>query len=110
LAHNVWNQQSNQAVAKIIHNFGRADELDRGSLVRLCKSIARVCGVDVNEPTAPKEKHPFGRDQDLLAGDVKLICIFHSNQPPVPGESGRTLRGKATTFYCEATLRLITDS
>ena len=72
LAHNVWNQQSNQAVAKIIHNFGRADELDRGSLVRLCKSIARVCGVEVHELTAPQE-NPAGRDQDILPDEVKLI-------------------------------------
>ena len=70
--HNVWNQQSNQAVAKIIHNFGRADELDRGSLVRLCKSIARVCGVEVHELTAPQE-NPAGRDQDMLPDEVKLI-------------------------------------
>jgi len=72
LAHNVWNQQSNQAVAKIIHNFGRADELDRGSLVRLCKSIAHVCGVEVHELTAPQE-NPAGRDQDMLPDEVKLI-------------------------------------
>ncbi|AEB08879.1 hypothetical protein Desac_1012 [Desulfobacca acetoxidans DSM 11109] len=73
LAHNVWNQQSSQAVAKIIHNFSRADELDRGSLIRLCKSIARVCGAEVNEITVPQEKSLAGRDQDLLPDEVKLI-------------------------------------
>ena len=73
LAHNVWNQQSNQAVAKIIHNFGRADELDRDSLVRLCKSIARVCGVEVNECTPSQEPRLAGRDKDILPDEVKLI-------------------------------------
>jgi len=37
-------------VAKIIHNFGRTDQLDRKELVRLLYLIARVCGLTVVDP------------------------------------------------------------
>lgn len=50
LAHNVRHPESRKPVAQIVHNFGRADELDRDILVRLCRSIARVCGVEIRDP------------------------------------------------------------
>jgi len=49
LAHNVRNPRTGKPLAQIIHNFGRADHVDRDSLVRLCRSIARVCGVSVQD-------------------------------------------------------------
>ena len=53
LAHNARHPQTRKPVAKIIHNFGRADQLDRQELVRLCNSIARVCGLIVTDPVDP---------------------------------------------------------
>jgi len=50
LAHNERHPDTQKPVAKIIHSFGRADTLDREQLVRLCRSIARVCGVEVVDP------------------------------------------------------------
>ncbi len=50
LAHNVRHERTGKPVARIIHNFGRADELDRIGLARLCRSIARVCGLEVRGP------------------------------------------------------------
>ena len=50
LAHNERDPVTRKPVARIIHSFGRADELDRDQLVRLCQSIARVCGVQVIDP------------------------------------------------------------
>ena len=50
LAHNVRDPETHKPVAQIIHNFGRADELDRDVLVRLCRSIARICGVEISDP------------------------------------------------------------
>jgi hypothetical protein len=47
LAHNERDPVTKKPVAKIIHTFGRSDELDRDQLVRLCRSIARVCDVDI---------------------------------------------------------------
>ena len=47
LAHNERHPESKHSVARIIHSFGRADELDREELLRLCQSIARVCDLKV---------------------------------------------------------------
>jgi len=52
LAHNERHSETGKPVAKIIHSFGRADQLNRDQLVRLCHSIARVCGVEVRDPIA----------------------------------------------------------
>ena len=56
LAHNERHPVTKKPIAKIIHSFGRADELDRDALVRLCKSIARVCGLTVIDPMADDEQ------------------------------------------------------
>lgn len=42
LAENVWDPQRGCAVAKVIYNFGRADQLDAEKLRRLAASIRRV--------------------------------------------------------------------
>ena len=56
LAHNERNPATGQTTAKVIHNFGRADQLDREALARLCHSIARVCGLNViDAPSDPLE-------------------------------------------------------
>ena len=52
LAHNERDPKTRKPVAKIIHNFGRVDKLDRQQLVRLCQSIARVCGITIVDPFA----------------------------------------------------------
>ena len=39
-------------MAKIVHSFGRADQLDREALIRLCKSIARICDIKIVDPMA----------------------------------------------------------
>ena len=51
LAHNERHPETKKPVAKVIHRFGRADQMDKDGLVRLCKSIAKVCGVTVNDPS-----------------------------------------------------------
>jgi transposase len=48
LAENVWDKTKKFPTARVIHNFGRAEHLDKESLMRLAKSILRVCqGVDL---------------------------------------------------------------
>lgn len=42
LAENVWDRDKGYAVAKVIYNFGRADQVDRESLQRLARSILRI--------------------------------------------------------------------
>jgi transposase len=54
LAHNERHPVTKKPVAKVIHTFGRADELDREQLVRLCRSIARVCDVEIIDRLDPQ--------------------------------------------------------
>ena len=42
LAENVWDATKQCAVAKVVHNFGRAEQLDGAALQRLARSILRV--------------------------------------------------------------------
>ena len=81
LAHNERDPVTRKPVAKIIHSFGRADELDRDSLVRLCRSIARVCGLEVIDPIAESRAlldTPVG-----LPFDFKLHRTFDYGVPLV---------------------------
>jgi len=50
LAHNARHPETGQPVARILYNFGRADRVGRDQLVRLCRSIARVCNLRVIDP------------------------------------------------------------
>ena len=72
LAHNERHPDTRKPVARIIHSFGRADELDRDQLVRLCNSIARVCGLKVFDPINDSEDTQ-PNDPLRLSDDVKLI-------------------------------------
>src|ERR1700687_2365787 len=42
LAENTWNATAKRAEARVVHNFGRADQVDRAALQRLGNSIHRV--------------------------------------------------------------------
>jgi hypothetical protein len=44
LAHNERHPQSGNSVARVVHSFGREDQLDREALSRLTASIARYLG------------------------------------------------------------------
>jgi hypothetical protein len=84
LAHNVRHAETGQPVAEIIHNFGRSDELDRDDLVRLCRSIARVCGVEVRDPLlAEGAPTPPGEQPPALPENVKLVRTLEFGVPYV---------------------------
>jgi len=70
LAHNERHPETRRPVAKIIHNFGRVDQLDRQELVRLCQSIARVCGLQVTDPAGGNDE-PSSKAVGLPA-DLKI--------------------------------------
>ena len=59
LAHNERHPETGNPVAKVIHNFGRADKVDREALTRLVRSISRVLDVTVDEPG--------------VSGDVEIV-------------------------------------
>ena len=59
LAETRWDAAKRQPTAHIIHNFGRADGEQREALLRLARSITRVCngGLEAPAPLAvPGEK------------------------------------------------------
>ena len=80
LAYNVRHPETNQPTPRIIHNFGRADQLDRQQLVRLCSSIARVCELKVTDPLRDVSPPPAARAEDwpetLEKGKVKIVQNF----------------------------------
>jgi len=71
LAHNERDPVTKKPVAKIIHSFGRADELERDQLVRLCRSIARVCNIEVIDPLSTDAQLPLTTTVGLPL-DLKL--------------------------------------
>lgn len=83
LAHNVRHAGTGQPVAEIIHNFGRADELNRDDLVRLCRSIARVCGLVVHDPLTNPAETTGREDAAALPQDVKLMRTLGLGVPYV---------------------------
>ena len=42
LAENVWNPGTQRSEAKVVHSFGRADQLDKAALARLVVSVVGV--------------------------------------------------------------------
>ena len=81
LAHNRRHPVTRKPIAQIIHNFGRADKLDREELVRLCQSIARVCGLDITDPLA--ENVEAEQRQSGFTDDIKIIRTVSMGCPLV---------------------------
>ena len=73
LAHNERHPKTKKPIAKIIHRFGRADKLDRSELTRLCQSIARVCGLEINDPLDPNKGDSLLVDKVGFPQEIKLI-------------------------------------
>jgi transposase len=61
LAETIYSRENRRPEAHIIHNFGRADEVDTEALKRLARSILRVCEVP---------------DVEALQGSVDLEEVF----------------------------------
>ena len=119
LAHNERHPVTKKPVAKIIHSFGRADELERDQLVRLCNSIARVCGLHVIDPFADAEDmdadDPFNWPRELkLVRTRGLGTVFAIEALWERLEIGKTLRDiikqrKLKVPYDKALLAMTTN-
>ncbi|ABK17134.1 hypothetical protein Sfum_1443 [Syntrophobacter fumaroxidans MPOB] len=77
-------QRTGEPVADIIHNFGRSDEFDRDDLARLCRSIARVCCVDIHDPIESAACPASGVQSSILpegvrqaGGKRKMFPLLH---------------------------------
>jgi len=76
LAENLWNATSKRSEARVVHSFGRADQLDRAALQRLVASIQRVIDdnpsdVSTYNLSQPRLEVTFkagGKDHKLLIG------------------------------------------
>ncbi|HET6918175.1 MAG TPA: IS1634 family transposase [Jiangellaceae bacterium] len=42
LAHNEWDSVAGHSVVRVVHNFGRADRIDRDAIARLVASLSRL--------------------------------------------------------------------
>jgi transposase len=56
LAENDWNAEARRSEARVIHSFGRADQLDRAALQRLVASINRVIDADAADTLPTRGK------------------------------------------------------
>lgn len=73
LAHNERHPETKKPIARIIHRFGRADKLDRNELVRLCQSIAKVCGLDIHDPLGGSRGEAFINAKVGFPSHIRLI-------------------------------------
>jgi hypothetical protein len=73
LAHNERHPVSGNPVAKVIHSFGRADQVDRAALARLVSSISRFLTPEqaVTAPTAPTAPTAVGAGEP--GGGVEVL-------------------------------------
>ena len=56
LAENIWNAAAKRSETRVVHSFGRADQLDRTALQRLVASINRVIEADAAETIPARGK------------------------------------------------------
>src|SRR4051794_36732264 len=68
LAESVWNAQTKRAEAQVIHNFGRADQLDKAALQRLIASIQRIIDADAAGAIASRGKASLP--------DIEIDAVF----------------------------------
>jgi len=61
LAENNWNAETRRSEARVIHTFGRADQLDTAALQRLVASINRV--LEAGDGVTPRPRPAWARSR-----------------------------------------------
>ena len=69
LAHNEWDRERKCSIAKVIHSFGREDQLDRAALARLVGSLSRLLEP---ERAADRRRHRRSSSFVTRAGGRRL--------------------------------------
>src|SRR6478752_5684746 len=75
LAENVRDAEKGYVEARVVHSFGRADELDRAALERLVRSIRRV--LDENAPVTGDQAADARPAGELAIDKVEELGIAH---------------------------------
>jgi hypothetical protein len=68
LAENDWNAEARRSEARVIHSFGRADQLDRAALQRLVASINRVIDADAADTLPARGK--------TAVAEIEIDAVF----------------------------------
>jgi transposase len=68
LAENDWNAEAKRSETRVIHSFGRADQLDRAALQRLVASINRVIDADAADTLPTRGK--------TAVGEIAIDAVF----------------------------------
>jgi transposase len=68
LAENDWNAEARRSETRVIHSFGRADQLDRAALQRLVASINRVIDADAADTLPTRGK--------TAVAEIEIDAVF----------------------------------
>ena len=97
LAEAVWNAAAKRREARVIHSFGRADQVDHAALQRLVRSINRILGEDESRDPAKDATSGGGADiaiDAVFALGIPLVARHLWNQLGI-GPAIRTCIAKA---------------
>src|SRR4051794_11102428 len=75
LAENLWNPKSKRSEARVVHSFGRADQLDRAALQRLIASIQRVIDADAADTLATRGKTTIPEIEIDAVFDFGIVLV-----------------------------------
>lgn len=111
LAHNAWNPETRRSEPEVLFNFGRAEELDRAALLRLCASLAKVCGVEFNPGLGQKPVEPESvrllRSRDL--GVPHVVAALWERLDIGPALRAAEQASQCTAPYEKALLAIVTN-
>jgi Transposase DDE domain len=68
LAENDWNAEAKRSETRVIHSFGRADQLDRTALQRLVASINRIIDADAADTLPTRGK--------TAVAEIEIDAVF----------------------------------
>lgn len=72
LAHNTRSPKTGASTAKVVHNFGRADQVDREALARLVSSISRLL--------EPEQQATLSPEVAATAGGAESVEVVDSRR------------------------------
>jgi hypothetical protein len=94
LAENDWNAEAKRSETRVIHCFGRADQLDRAALQRLVASINRVINAEADN-TPPTRGKTIVSEIDAVFELGIVLAARNLWEEFGIGEAIRTRMGRA---------------